>query len=49
MNQVITISNAGIVQYVVDNLSPATWYFAVKAISAGGVESDFSATVSKTI
>lgn len=49
MTQVITISNTGVVQYVVDNLSPATWYFAVKAVSANGVESDFSATVSKTI
>ncbi len=48
LNQTITVNNAGLVNYVVENLSPATWYFAVKAV-ANGVESDLSNVASKTI
>ena len=49
LDKTIQINSAGVAQYVVDNLSPATWYFAVKAVSASGVESMLSATVSKKI
>lgn len=48
LNQSIDVSNAGLSNYVVQNLSPATWYFAVKAV-AGGVESNLSNVASKTI
>lgn len=48
LNQTITITNASINNYVVENLSPATWYFAVKAI-ANGLESDLSNVANKTI
>jgi len=48
LNQSILVSNASISTYLVENLSPATWYFAVKAV-AGGVESDLSNVASKTI
>ena len=48
LTQTIDIQNASISSYVVDDLSPATWFFAVKAI-ADGIESDFSTVVSKTI
>jgi len=40
--------NAGFTSYVIENLSPATWYFAIKAI-AGGTESSLSGVVSKTV
>jgi len=49
LTQTVTLSNAGISTYVVDNLSPATWYFAVKAYTSDGTQSDFSAVASKTI
>ena len=49
LTQSIQIANAGASSYVVDNLSPATWYFAVKAYNSSGAESDLSALASKTI
>lgn len=49
LDQTIEIKSAGVAQYVVDNLSPGTWYFAVNAINGTGAESDLSATVSKKI
>ncbi|MEQ1579366.1 MAG: putative Ig domain-containing protein [Steroidobacteraceae bacterium] len=48
MTQTVTIANASISTYVVDNLSPATWYFAVKAI-ANGQESALSKTALKVV
>ncbi len=48
LTQTIDIGNASVSTYVMGNLSPATWYFAVKAV-AGGVESDLSNVASKTI
>lgn len=38
----------GLSSYVVEGLSPATWYFSMKAL-ANGTESDFSGVASKTI
>ena len=49
LDRTISIGSAGIALYVVENLAPGTWYFAVKALSSAGVESDFSATVSKVL
>jgi hypothetical protein len=49
LNQTITINNAGITTYVIDNLGSGTWYFAVKAVDTTGLESDLSAVGSKTI
>jgi hypothetical protein len=46
--QSVDIPNVGIQTYMLGNLSPATWYFAVRAV-AGGVESDISNVASKTI
>ncbi|MEQ1579369.1 MAG: fibronectin type III domain-containing protein [Steroidobacteraceae bacterium] len=48
LTQSIDLPSAGILTYVLGNLSPATWYFAVKAV-AGGVESNLSNVASKTI
>jgi hypothetical protein len=49
MTTVIQISNAGASTHTVINLTPATWYFSVKAYTAANTESSFSSTVSKTI
>lgn len=49
LTQTVEISNASVSTYVLSNLSPATWYFAVKSRTAAGVESDLSNVASKTI
>ncbi len=45
----VKIRNSGITRYVIDQLTPATWYFVVTAVDAAGVESSFSNVASKTI
>ncbi len=49
LDQVIDIHNPGVTSYVVGNLTPATWYFVVKAYTADGDESAASTPASKTI
>jgi Putative Ig domain len=49
MNQRAQIANPGTATYVINNLSPATWYFTVRAYTSAGVESSPSSTVSKTV
>jgi hypothetical protein len=41
--------NAGLTSYVVDELTPATWYFAIAALNTQGVESARSNIASKTV
>jgi hypothetical protein len=38
----IRIDNPGLTTYVVDQLTPATYYFAATAFNASGIESSFS-------
>lgn len=45
----VRIDNPGITTYVVDNLTSGTWYFAMTAIDAEGLESSLSAEAVKTI
>jgi len=47
--QSLDIPSAAITSASVENLVPATWYFAVKAYTSAGVESDLSNEASKTI
>jgi len=49
LNTVLDIPNSGTTRAVVENLSPATWYFALKAYNTSNVESSFSNIASKTI
>lgn len=49
MTRVIVLDNPGLTRHVVENLSPATWYFAMTAVNAKGKESNRSAVVSKQI
>jgi len=47
--QTVQIGNVGVQTYVIENLQPGTWYFAVRALSSEGTESPLSEVVSKTI
>lgn len=49
LSQTIQINNAGLTTYVIDDLAPGTYYFAVRAFTASGTESELSNVVSKTI
>ncbi len=47
--QTVQISSIGIQTYVIDDLAPGTWYFAIMAIARNGSESTLSNIVTKTI
>lgn len=45
----IRIDSPGITTYLVENLSPNTWYFATTAFNTSNVESDFSGVAEVTV
>ena len=45
----VTVNNPGLSSYVVDQLTPATWYFVATAINSKGIESTFSNPASKIV
>jgi hypothetical protein len=45
----VSLTNASLSIYMVENLSAGTWYFAVLAVNSSGVTSSFSNVASKTI
>ena len=45
----VTVPNPGLASYVVDQLTPAQWYFVVTAYSSNGVESGYSNVASKQV
>ena len=48
--QSLLASSPSITSVVIEDLtSSTTWYFVVKALAAGGVESDYSTEVSKAL
>lgn len=47
--QTINVSNPGLATYVVDNLTPGTYYFSVTAVNAQGTESQLSSEVNSTV
>lgn len=49
LSQVIKINQAGITSYVIENLSPDVYYFAMTSFNSDGVESERSATLKKSI
>jgi hypothetical protein len=49
MTNVIAVNNPASGDYVIRNLAPGTWYFAVVAYNTQALESTFSNVVSKTI
>lgn len=49
LTNTIAINNASVTTYVVENLSPATWYFAITAVNSQGAESSNSNVANKQI
>ncbi len=49
LDRTIQVNNPGLTTYVVQNLTPGTYYFAVRSYSSTGVESSNSSVASKTI
>ena len=49
LSQSVQINTVGLQTYVMDDLEPGTWYFAVMAVTADGAESALSDIVVKTI
>ncbi|MBL8271192.1 putative Ig domain-containing protein [Steroidobacter sp.] len=49
LTRTITVSNAGVTNYVVSDLTAATWYFSVRAYTSSGSESLASNTISKVV
>jgi hypothetical protein len=49
LTQFVVVTNPGLTRYVVENLSPARWYFEMTSVNEEGSESRRTQTVSKTI
>ena len=49
LNQTIQVPNAGATAYVIEGLSPGTWYFALRSYNTAGAESQNSAVASKSV
>lgn len=49
LTQVIQVANAGMGSYVVDNLAPGTYYFAVRAYTSKGAESADSNVIARVV
>jgi len=47
--QTVSVSNPGLATYVVDNLTPGTYYFSIGAVNSTGTESPLSPEVSMTV
>jgi hypothetical protein len=49
LNKQIRLTNAGLTSYVVEDLAPATYYFAITSFNSAGTESAMSPTISKAV
>jgi hypothetical protein len=49
MTQTIQVTNAGMSAYVVENLAPGTYYFAIRAYTSSGAESADSNVIAKVV
>jgi hypothetical protein len=49
LSHTVQINTVGLQTYVVDDLQPGSWYFAVTAVAANGAESSLSDVVAATI
>lgn len=49
LTQTVALNSVGLTTYVVENLSPATYYFAMTAVTSAGVESSRSSLASNIV
>jgi hypothetical protein len=49
LTKTVTLNNASLSTYVVENLGSGTWYFALVAVNSRGTTSVFSSVATKTI
>ncbi len=49
LDQTVSLTNPTLSTYVLSNLSPGTWYFALVAVNSKGVESTPTNVISTTI
>lgn len=49
LTQTVQVANVGVTRYTFDNLSPGTYYFAVRAYTSNGTESGNSNVASKIV
>ncbi|HEY0682860.1 MAG TPA: putative Ig domain-containing protein [Steroidobacter sp.] len=49
LTRTVQLSNAGLTRYVISDLSPATYYFSIRAYSSTGAESSGSNVVTKVV
>lgn len=49
LSRTVQVSNAGLTRYVLSDLSPATYYFSIRAYTSNGNESSNSNVVSKIV
>lgn len=49
MTQTVEVANAGTTRYMIDNLSPGTYYFVVRAYTSSGTESANSVATAKVV
>ena len=49
LSHTVDITSIGMQTYVIDDLGPGTWYFAITAVTSSGSESTPSNIVTKTV
>jgi len=49
LTQMVQVNSAGITTYMLENLAPSTYYFAIRAYNSAGAESVNSNVVSKIV
>lgn len=49
LTQSVSVPNAAATDRVVQGLTGGTWYFAVKAYTSAGLQSNYSTVISRTI
>ena len=49
LDEMVVIGSSGTTRWVVDNLSPATWYFSMTSYNTAGIESARTTVVSRSV